>query len=121
MPGRPHALVGVANLSGMPRSIFDLSRLLNVRSTCDDPYIVLLHVHGEMVGVAVEAVEEVRRLEIDKLMPLDGAADDPARGITKGMTEDHIALLNANSLVEHTLQKPTAQAWEQIALAGATG
>jgi purine-binding chemotaxis protein CheW len=122
VPGAPHALVGVANLDGVPRSVFELSRLLNLRPcTSNTPFIVLLNVRGKVMGLAVEAVEEVRRFEGYTLKPVEEAADDSAKEFTKGMTDDRIAVLDADSLLQQALQRPEAQAGEQTALAGASG
>ena len=122
VPGAPLALVGVANLSGAPRSVFDLSRLLNMRpSTADAAYIVLLNVQGKMMGLAVEAVEDVRRFETNKMMPLDEAAANSANGLTKGLTDDHVAVLDAISLLQQASEKPEAHARGQKTLAGAAG
>jgi chemotaxis signal transduction protein len=131
VPAAPEALLGVANLNGSPRSVFDLGRLLNVRSaTTNAAYIVLLNVQHKWMGLAVESVEDIRRLETDKLMPVEEAAagtrhtDSPgagslANGFTKGITEDRIAVLDGELLLQRTLPKPEARAREQKTLAGA--
>jgi chemotaxis signal transduction protein len=142
VPAAPEALLGVANLNGSPRSVFDLGRLLNVRSaTTNAAYIVLLNGQHKWMGLAVESVEDIRRLETDKLMPVEEAAagtrghpahgsagcrvaDSPgagslANGFTKGITEDRIAVLDGELLLQRTLPKPEARAREQKTLAGA--
>ena len=74
-----------------------------------------------MMGLAVETVDEVRRCDIEKLMRVDEAADDAASRFTKGLTDDHIALLHADALLEHARQYPAAQPWDANALASASG
>jgi chemotaxis signal transduction protein len=119
VPGAPDALLGVANLSGLPRSVFDLGRLLNVRSTFDEPYIVLLSVEGKAMGLAVDGVEEIRRIESDKLLPVDDAASDSAVTFTKGLTDERIAVLDANALLHHVAHELDAPAGKQVAIADA--
>jgi chemotaxis signal transduction protein len=120
VPGALPALVGVANLGGVPRSVFDLSQLLNVSvSAAETAFIVVLTAHGKMTGLAVEAVEDVLRFDADQLTPVDDAACDLANGFTKGITDGQIAVLDATSLLQHSLQNAKAQVKGQKVPAGA--
>lgn len=120
VPGAPPALVGVANLSGVPRSVFDLSQLLNVSvSAADAAFIVELNAHGKMMGLAVEAVEGVLRFDTDQLTSVDDAACDLANGFTRGITDGRIAVLDATLLLQHSLQNAKAQVKGQKVPAGA--
>jgi purine-binding chemotaxis protein CheW len=100
VPGAPEALAGIANLNGMPRSVFDLGRLLRLRAA-NSRYVVLLAVEGATLGLAVEALEEVRRFDAERLVPLDEASDESNSKLTKGVTSDHVAVLDAAALVRY--------------------
>jgi purine-binding chemotaxis protein CheW len=120
VPGASHPLVGVANLNGLPRSVFDFSRLLDSRSAISNTsYIVLLKVHGRKLGLAVEGVDGVRGMEIENLLSVD--ANGSTDRLLKGMTEDHVGVLDTNVLLERIVHQPEAQAREQNTLAGAEG
>jgi purine-binding chemotaxis protein CheW len=119
--GAPAAMLGVSNLNGTPRSVFDLGRLLNLpASVCESPYLVLLRIRGKLLGLAVEAVEQVRLIELDNLLSIDQLAGDSANECVKGTTDDHIAVLDTTTLLQLAVRKPDAQAREQSALAGAS-
>jgi chemotaxis signal transduction protein len=82
--------------------------------------LVLLRIRGKLLGLAVEAVEQVRLIELDNLLSIDQLAGDSANECVKGTTDDHIAVLDTTTLLQLAVRKPDAQAREQSALAGAS-
>jgi purine-binding chemotaxis protein CheW len=110
LPGAPAALMGVSNLHGSPRSIFALSRLVEMQQPDSSPrYIVLLNVSGKRIGLAVEMVEQICHLQLETLMPLQETAGAGKPDLIQGVTDDRVAVLDAHLLFQKAAQGSAAQ------------
>ncbi|HEX5471432.1 MAG TPA: chemotaxis protein CheW [Lacipirellulaceae bacterium] len=91
--------VGVANLSGTMRSVVDLGALMNVPSAKPDTgYVLLVQTQSNTLAIWVEAVDEVKSVDFETLVPIDGVAWKDSAACLRGTTEDGICVLNLESL-----------------------
>jgi purine-binding chemotaxis protein CheW len=106
VPGMGGLLLGVANLNGSLRSVIDLGVLLHATATRSDAgYVVLLRASGKMLGMWVEALEDVCQIDLDALEAMDDVASDPSSRLMKGMTVDRIVVLDAKSLIDSVAEQ----------------
>jgi purine-binding chemotaxis protein CheW len=100
VPAAGRDLRGVANLNGTIRSVIDLGRLLNVRCATGGGSILLIRAPEQTIGLWAEAIEDITRIELSQLEPLDDAASSDARRTARGITKDRIVVLNVEPLFE---------------------
>jgi purine-binding chemotaxis protein CheW len=106
VPAMGGLLLGVANLNGTLRSVIDLGVLLRVTTKRSDAgYVLLLRASGKMLGVWVEAFEDVCQIDLDALEAMDEVATNPVGGFMRGMTNDRIAVLNTELFLDHVAER----------------
>jgi chemotaxis signal transduction protein len=104
VPGANGALIGIANLNGSLRSVADLGLLLShssVRPTAT--YVLLLSAQDQMLAIGVDALEDVCRIDLGGLAPLETTTKKGIQFIT-GRTEDGIALLDVGAVICHATE-----------------
>lgn len=106
VPGTPETILGVMNLRGEVRSIWDLARLMDIpkEEAAMGGHVLVLKA-GFDVGFLVDYVEG--RQEIDAgAMILPGAGESalPMRFL-KGLTPERIHVLNTEALLESVLSE----------------
>jgi purine-binding chemotaxis protein CheW len=76
VPGAPPAMLGVINVRGEIRSVFDLARLLEIPGERDSSrgYVVLVRSGEHEVGLAVDAVHWIERVLPARLIAIDSPA-----------------------------------------------
>jgi purine-binding chemotaxis protein CheW len=100
VPDSPRHLLGVASLHGQVRSIIDLRKLMELADRqSEEGYVILLRTGRAFVGIWVDQVEEVCLIDLKSLSLIDDAWSDRASSFSRGMTADHIIVLDAESLV----------------------
>ena len=102
VPGAADYLLGVANLQGIVRSVVDPRRLMHLPSDATDKgYLVLVRLRDCFVALWVEQLEGVAQIDMEALAPVDHAAAGETPSFVKGVTDDHIMVLDLASLLEH--------------------
>ena len=80
--------------------------MLNVSPTRSDAgYVVLLCVSGKLLGIWVEALDGVCRIDLERLAAVEEVTSDSIRGLLRGTTDDRILLLDAKTLIEHVAEQ----------------
>ncbi|MBI3445753.1 MAG: chemotaxis protein CheW [Magnetospirillum sp.] len=96
IPGQPQYLLGVTNLRGEIRPVLDLNSLLGLPApeSAARTWVVFLKAGGAEIGVRVEGVERVVRLDLAALTrPHESGNGLPQRFIS-GITADGLILLD---------------------------
>lgn len=101
VPGQPAYLLGVANLRGEIRPVIDLHALLDLPAPEDGSkaWAVFLKFHGGEVGLRVDGLDRVLRLDPQSLArPRDEGNGLPHRFIS-GIGADALTLLDTEQLL----------------------
>lgn len=67
VPGVPSVLVGVANLRGTVIPLADLRVFMGVSRSSKPKYAAIVRQDGKQIGILIDGVPEVHRLDIEKL------------------------------------------------------
>ncbi len=101
VPGTPSALRGLINVHGEVLAVFDLPTALGVGrgAACDGTFVVVLGVSRDELGVAADAVHEVRSLRGGELLDPPGALEGVGRSLLLGITADALLVLDGGALL----------------------
>ena len=101
VPGTPAALLGLINVSGEVLAVFDLPAALGVGcgSACAGAFVVVLGDGRDELGVAADAVQEVRSLRAVELLEPPGALERIGRHLLRGITADALLVLDGGALL----------------------
>jgi len=109
VPGQPQYLLGVTNLRGEIRPVLDLHSLLGLASPAPEArsWVIFLKAGGVEVGVRVDALDRVVRLDPAGLTrPHESGNGLPQRFIS-GITPDALILLDTAQLLALDALKDT--------------
>jgi chemotaxis signal transduction protein len=99
VPGGAIAIAGVINVHGEIRPVLDLRRVLGLDTILDanPPRMILLRKSGREIGVQIDSIEQIRRIDLEELEPR--ASDDASlsRHI-EASTKDLLMLLSTDAL-----------------------
>jgi purine-binding chemotaxis protein CheW len=104
VPGAPPFVEGVINLRGKVVTVVDLRKRLELKvgEQTKDSRIVVIDIHGKDMGVIVDGVNEVLRIQLSAVEPpsslVSNADSDYLRGIAKLATK-MIILLDLNKVL----------------------
>jgi purine-binding chemotaxis protein CheW len=101
VPAAPAALLGVANLQGEIRTVFDLRRLLHLPDRDGEfaGYLMLLRHAKHMIAVRVDQIVRVRHLDVAEMLALDAALTQFNSRHVLGTTADKLTILDAATLL----------------------
>jgi purine-binding chemotaxis protein CheW len=101
LPGAPPCVRGLINVRGAIVTVLDLGMRLDAeRSPVTEGAILLVRRGARLVGIVVDQVVDVRRLDLDDLEPVD------ARGIVRGMThldDAPVVVLDLDGMIKQVL------------------
>lgn len=102
VPGTSPALVGIANLQGDVRSVFDLARLLGLpnRDAETSQFILLLRQRDFRVGLRVGRIDRIQRVAQHTIILAGNDDSDPSTRFIQGWTRDHLVLLRTEAFFE---------------------
>lgn len=101
VPGQPQYLLGVTNLRGEIRPVLDLHSLLGLAPPAEEArtWVVFLKDNGTEVGLRVDALDRVVRLDTTMLTrPAESGNGLPQRFIS-GISADAVILLDTEQLL----------------------
>jgi purine-binding chemotaxis protein CheW len=104
VPGAPPALIGVINVRGEIRAVVDTRALLGLPPAQDAAagYVVLVRLPSGAVGLKVDRIDQVRRVDPAHLMAAaEGAVTLPASRFVKALTRDTVIVLDAGAAFAH--------------------
>ncbi|GBC96339.1 Chemotaxis protein CheW [bacterium HR16] len=105
VPHAPHYMRGVINLRGRIVPVMDLSARLGLpaHEETAQSRIIVVEVHGESIGMIVDAVSEVLRLPEDQIEPPTQIAGNESTGYISGLGKINdrlVLLLDVEKVVE---------------------
>ncbi len=99
VPKAPQYIKGLINLRGNVISLLDINLLLDVpKAEVKQDNIIILDMDGEMVGIAVDQVEEVLDVEEDIIEDLAETSKDYIYGIIN-FNDRIVTLIDINKLL----------------------
>ena len=99
VPKAPEYIKGLVNLRGNVISLLDINLLLDVpKAELKQDNIIILDMDGEMVGIAVDQVEEVLDIEEDIIEKMDEASKEYIQGVIN-FKDRIITLIDINKLL----------------------
>jgi purine-binding chemotaxis protein CheW len=111
VPGASPALLGVINVRGEIRCVVDLRRLLQVSADSDSAsgYVAMLRRQGGRIGLRIDGIDEVRRIDPADLRPVTGGTmPAPGSRFVKAVTADAVILIDATAPLPG-VTRPSAQ------------
>ena len=104
VPESPPQMLGVTNLRGEIRSVMDLGKMLELpASNAAGGYVLLLRRDTSDVAVRVDQIETVRQIALQDLAVTAGEDVEPSARYVKGVTADHIIVLNTEAILDHPI------------------
>ncbi len=102
VPGAPASLLGLINVSGDVLPVFDLASAfgLAVGTPCSGALIVVLGAGRDELGLAADAVHEVRSLRQAELLEPPGTIEGLGRHLILGLTADALLVLDGAALLK---------------------
>ena len=97
VPGAPPAVLGVLNVRGDLRPVIDLRRLLGIdgAQSASTSYLLMLRHESGAIGFAVEALDAIRQVDANELVPAEGRAENiPGSRCVKAVTADTVIVLD---------------------------
>jgi purine-binding chemotaxis protein CheW len=90
LPCTPHYFAGVINLRGNVLTLMDISQLLGVERSLDDPAktIVVIEVDDEAAGIVVDKVEDILDVTVKQIVP----PLTTLKGIKEEFTEGEVVI-----------------------------
>ena len=101
VPGSSPQVLGVINLRGELRPVFDLCRLLALSENGDreSGFVLVLRRRGQDIGLKVDAIEELREIRQEELSR-PGQAN-----YVKGIASNTLMLLNVDAVLAEVFSK----------------
>jgi purine-binding chemotaxis protein CheW len=105
VPESPPQMLGVTNLRGEIRSVMDLGKMLELPASDNvvRGYVLLLRRDNSDVAVRVDQIETVRQIAIQDLAVTAGDDVELSARYVKGVTADHIIVLNTEAILDHPI------------------
>ncbi len=104
LPGAPAVFAGVINVHGEIRPVMDLRRLLGMDAVRngDPARVIVLRCNGRQMGLQIDSVEQIRRIDPIELESTGGGeagiAGHGTSQYIKASTRDLLMLLNTEAL-----------------------
>lgn len=110
VPGGPPALLGVINHRGEAKSVMDLGWILNQlpSSSPTEGFFLLLHEADRQLRVRVDAADEVRRMDLEKLASPPAFSAGPAARFVKGVHPDGTIVLSVEAILDNAASSEAA-------------
>jgi purine-binding chemotaxis protein CheW len=101
VPKAPNYIKGLINLRGNILSILDINLLLNMNSSDENnDNIIILKLEDELVGITVDAVDEVMEFEEEQLEKVHNDMDKPYIKGVINLKDRIITLIDFDKLIQ---------------------
>ena len=103
VPGVDRSLLGVINVRGDIAVVVDLRRILDVDAATESTagYVLMLRGRERRVGLRVDGIDEVRRLDAASPLTPAGAGAVAGAKRVKALTSDAVLVLDVAAMLAH--------------------
>lgn len=101
MPCTPPFILGITSIRGQIIPVMDIKRFFDLPSTSITNLNRLMIIRGDdmQIGILADAIESVRELEKNAIHEKPGARADKRHDYVKGVTKDHLIVLDAKKIL----------------------